>query len=111
MRLRNAKDTVRPTLQETLADVHPLELDECFHFLVKDGSTVWIRPKDGKWRRGTVLYESIMKFDKTGVIRQWHVEYGKGSNRKTEIFQPLWGNMKPDTPEVHELLRRNGYFV
>ena len=35
MRLRNAKDTVRPTIYETLADVHPLELDEGFHFLVK----------------------------------------------------------------------------
>ncbi len=80
-----------------------------------------------------MLYESIMEFDNTvstirsslsysihilidslsvqGVIRQFFVEYGKGPNKKTEIFQPLWGNMKPDTPEVHELLRRNGYFV
>ena len=39
MRLRNAKDTVRPTLQETLADIHPLELDEGFYFLVKVSTT------------------------------------------------------------------------
>ncbi|KAI0683326.1 hypothetical protein BC835DRAFT_750678 [Cytidiella melzeri] len=111
MRLRNDKDTVRPTLRETLADVHPLELDEGFHFLVKDGITVWIRPEDGKWRRGTVCYEGMMLFDKTGIIRQYYVQYGKGQNKKIEIFQPMWGNMKPDTPEVHVLLRRNGVFV
>ncbi|KAI0344202.1 hypothetical protein BDW22DRAFT_1355530 [Trametopsis cervina] len=110
MRLRNAKDTVPLTLRETLEDVHPSELDEGFHFIVRPGTIVWVRPADGQWRRGVAQYEGHMLTDDTGIIYQWYVAYGKGRHRKIEIFQPMWGNMKPDTPEVHELLRRNGFF-
>lgn len=32
MRLRNWKETVEPTIEETLADVHPRTLDEPFGY-------------------------------------------------------------------------------
>jgi hypothetical protein len=41
--------------------------------------------------------------------RQFGVRYSR--NKHFGIFVPIDGVMKPDTPEVRELLRRAGYFV
>lgn len=82
MRLRNAKDTVRPTLHETLNDVHPLDLDEPFHFLVdvrtvsplaqmhahpslQHGVPVWVKTSTSGWRRGTVLWPELTLYEET----------------------------------------------
>ncbi|KAH8101459.1 hypothetical protein BXZ70DRAFT_1007289 [Cristinia sonorae] len=110
MRLRNWKETVEPTIEETLLDVHPETLDQPFHWYIEPDITVWIKPADGKWRKGIVFAEwhTLYLHDR---IQQWYVEYGKGQHRKRELFAPLLGNMKPDTPEVRELLRKAGVFV
>ena len=42
------------------------------------------------------------------VEQSWWVYYGR---KKSGLFRPYDGDMKPDTPEVHELLRKAGVFV
>lgn len=44
------------------------------------------------------------------IERQWYVRYGRGQ-KYYDLFNPFHGNMKPDYPEVRELLRREGYPV
>jgi len=106
MQLRNWKETVPPTIEETLMDVHPLTLDEKWHWVVKENERVWIKTADGKWRRGRMFHEWHTEYTEKGRIIQYFVHYGKP--KKEEIFAPMLGNMKPDTPEMHELLRRAG---
>lgn len=49
--------------------------------------------------------------DVQGIVYQWAVEFGKGKHKQSGDCQPMYGNMKPDTPEVHELLRRSGVTI
>jgi hypothetical protein len=47
MRLRNWKETVEPTIEDTLRDVHPWTLDEPFHYYaeVRSSKSLFVIPK------------------------------------------------------------------
>ncbi|KAH9949473.1 hypothetical protein B0H21DRAFT_114251 [Amylocystis lapponica] len=110
MRLRNWKETVPPTIEETLMDVHPRSLDEPFHWGgIEWGLTVWVKTVEGKWCLGTVEFEGPTAYTERAIEQSFYVRYGR--NKKSDLFRPYDGNIKPDTPEVRELLRKAGYFV
>jgi len=111
MRLRNWKETVEPTIEETLADVHPRSLDESFHYYAPYGSKCWVKCEDHKWRRGTVISPSdLWRVLPDGTMdRCFDVLIDR--IKKVDTFVPTDGVMKPDTPEVRELLRLAGYFL
>jgi hypothetical protein len=78
MRLRNWKETVEPTIIDTLEDVHPHTLEEPFHWYAKvrfsqsqepdvsmspqHGQFVWVKPADGKWRHGQVVSDEFYRY-------------------------------------------------
>jgi hypothetical protein len=133
MRLRNFKETVEPTIIDTLEDVHPTTLDEPFHWYVKVrsrfffhamytpfhsipqvGSPVWVKTSNGKWRHGQVVHEEGYRYlPHIDAPLSMDCKFGvrHSRNKHTETFVPMDGVMKPDTPQVRELLRQAGYFV
>lgn len=108
MRLRNWKETVKPTIEEDLL-VHPRSLDEPFHWGgIESGLHVWVKTDEGKWVRGVVFFEGPTEFTPRAIVQSFFVNYGR---KKCGLFRPYDGNMKPDRPEIHELLRTAGVFV
>ncbi|KAF9466885.1 hypothetical protein BDZ94DRAFT_1157081 [Collybia nuda] len=115
MRLRNWKETVEPTIEDTLRDVHPHTLDCTFHWYAPPGTPVWVFAGEGKnqkWRQGLVGGEARTNDISQGVFRSYDVHYNVKRQRVVTRFIPgLQWEMKPDTPEVRELLREAGVFI
>jgi len=112
MRLRNYKETVEPTPEEWLRDdFQPRYLDEEFDWRVEKGSNVWVKLPEGKWVRGTVVFEEETVYKEWRRETSWCVSYGRTKPKKWGKFTPMHGDMKPDSHEVRELLRQAGYFV
>ncbi|TFK42147.1 hypothetical protein BDQ12DRAFT_677700 [Crucibulum laeve] len=117
MRLRNWKETVAPTIEDTLRDVHPHTLEEGFHWYAPPGQHVWIKcgdeeGKNVKWRQGTIGGEGDMVFCPMGPFRTYEVYYTvKRKEYKVLMTPGLQPELKPDTPEVRELLRQDGVFI
>ncbi|RDB24608.1 hypothetical protein Hypma_008210 [Hypsizygus marmoreus] len=114
MRLRNWKETVEPTIQDTLCDVHPHTLEEGFHWFAPPGTPVWVFAGEGrnkKWRQGKVWCEHDQVLHPRGIFRTYEVSYHYKKKKVFQLFTPgLQWEMKPDTPEVRELLREAGVF-
>ncbi|KDR68698.1 hypothetical protein GALMADRAFT_78099 [Galerina marginata CBS 339.88] len=118
MRLRNCKETVPCTIEDTLRDVHPRTLDEPFHWFASPGDPVWILSADEKgntrkWRKGNILGETgIVICDKLGILRTYGVRYKVNRQDVFVAVTPgLQPELKPDTLEVRALLREAGMFI
>lgn len=112
MRLRNFKETVEPTPEEWLRDdFQPRYLDEEFDWRVEKGSNVWVKLPEGKWVRGTAVFEEETVYKELRSETSWCVSCGRTKPKKWGKFTPMLGDMKPDSHEVRELLRQAGYFV
>jgi len=85
-----------------------IDLDDVFDFSPKSGEFVWVKAKTTTetWYKGLV-----MKGTKSGPIRQgkegtfYLVRYRHNLRR---YFAPLLGDIKPDTPEIRQLLNDAG---
>jgi len=117
MRLRNLKETIPYTIEDTLLDVQPHSLEEPFHWYAPPGSPCWIDSVDEngnnrKWRRGFIGCESRPVFSPKGIMRTYHVHYTVKRKPATVLVAPgLSPKLKPDSPEVRELLRQAGVFI
>ncbi|KAF8168521.1 hypothetical protein B0H34DRAFT_793110 [Crassisporium funariophilum] len=114
MRLRNYKETIPYTIEDTLLDVHPHSLERPFHWPASIGERVWVLAGDEKedyvrWRQGTVCSEKNKVYCDRGIFRTFSVRYFVKRRELVADFVPgLQMEMKPDSPEVRELLRQDG---
>ncbi|KAG2023725.1 hypothetical protein CC2G_001345 [Coprinopsis cinerea AmutBmut pab1-1] len=117
MRLRNYKETVPYTIEDTLLDVQPHSLDEPFHWCPRPGTPVWVKVSDGpgnplKWRKGNIEEEGSQVYTRQGIFRTYTVKTMIKRKPMMFTFVPgLQPELKPDSPEVRELLRVAGVFV
>jgi len=115
MRLRNWKETIPPTIEDTLRDVHPHSLYVGFHWYAPPGTPCWVfvgEGKNKKWRQGLVGGEGPQVLTNEGVFRTYEVSYNMNRQRVVNKFTPgIHWEMKPDSPEVRELLREAGVFI
>ncbi|TFK28345.1 hypothetical protein FA15DRAFT_691826 [Coprinopsis marcescibilis] len=125
MRLRNYKETAPYTIEDTLLDVHPHSLDEPFHWCPKPGAPVWVKVPDTpgnlvRWRKGQINDEGDLVYTqlasllllKQGIFRSYIVKVTvKRQELKYTFIPGLQPELKPDSPEVRELLRSAGVFV
>jgi len=117
MRLRNYKETVPYTIEDTLRDVHPHTLEEPFHWAASVGEPVLVLAGDEnglnrKWRKGYVIYEASQILTDWGIFYSYCVKYTVKRKEVASLFTPgLQMEMKPDTPEVRELLREAGVIM
>ncbi|KAI8983223.1 hypothetical protein BD414DRAFT_490287 [Trametes punicea] len=88
-----------------------LDLDEPMRCTFQDGESVWVKLKDSsEWVRGVVSGKGA----RTAATRD--VSPGEGvafpvryNKTKRDYFAPQNGEVKPDTPEVRELLAAGGW--
>jgi len=65
-----------------------------------------------KWRKGYVFYEGSQVLTDWGIFRSYYVKYTVKRKEVASLFTPgLQMEMKPDTPEVRELLREAGVIM
>ncbi|EGN92713.1 hypothetical protein SERLA73DRAFT_190738 [Serpula lacrymans var. lacrymans S7.3] len=111
MRLRNWKETVEPTIEDTLLDVHPHFIDEPFPWVFHNGNAAWVKV-DGKWVCGVIVTFERYHFDERNIWRVYLVRWGgRRKDHHQASFMTGDGNIKPDSPEVRELLRKEGVFI
>ncbi|KAI0358791.1 hypothetical protein OH77DRAFT_1447893 [Trametes cingulata] len=85
-----------------------LDLDEPMRCTFQDGEQVWVKLRESsEWVAGVVSGKGA----RTGATRDgegvlYPVRYSKA---KREYFSPQNGELKPDTPEVRELLAAGGW--
>ncbi|TEB26341.1 hypothetical protein FA13DRAFT_1053910 [Coprinellus micaceus] len=117
MRLRNWKETVPYTIEDTLLDVQPHSLDDPFHWCPQRGTPVWVKVPESededckhRWRKGVIEDELFERqYTHMGIFRTFVV--ATTIKRKPVLFTITPGiqpTLKPDSPEVRELLRRAG---
>ncbi|OSD05645.1 hypothetical protein PYCCODRAFT_1464992 [Trametes coccinea BRFM310] len=88
-----------------------LDLDEPMKCSFHEGESVWIRLKDSAhWVRGTLS----VKGPRTTATREgtgfaYPVQYEKDGKIRRDYFAPQNGELKPDTPEVRQLLADGGW--
>lgn len=117
MRLRNWKETIPYTIEDTLLDVQPHSLEETFHWCPPNGAPVWVNVPDAdgckpKWRKGMIMTEEDIVYSEKGIFRSYVVM--TTIKRKPVNFTITPGmdpSLKPDSPEVRELLRHAGVHV
>ncbi|KIJ98255.1 hypothetical protein K443DRAFT_680901 [Laccaria amethystina LaAM-08-1] len=106
---------VNPHMIDTLRDVHPHTLEETFHWYARPGTPVWVLSSSKKrpiptWRQGYVVSEHKTHFTPKGIFRSYSVQYIIGGETvKTVLCPGLEPELKPDTPQVRQLLREAGY--
>ncbi|KAH9891260.1 hypothetical protein C8Q73DRAFT_792683 [Cubamyces lactineus] len=85
-----------------------LDLDEPIKCTFQDGESVWIKLKDSaEWVPGVVSGKGARAAaTRDGEGMRYPVRYNK---TKREYFAPQNGELKPDTPEVRELLAAGGW--
>ncbi|KAF5314159.1 hypothetical protein D9611_006961 [Ephemerocybe angulata] len=117
MRLRNWKETAPYTIEDTLLDVQPHSLDEPFHWCPTGGTPVWVNVPDGdgckpRWRKGMITDEVEIVYTDKGIFRTFVVTTMiKRQAVNFTITPGLQPTLKPDSPEVRELLRVAGVHV
>ncbi|KAJ3013554.1 hypothetical protein NUW54_g1529 [Trametes sanguinea] len=88
-----------------------LDLDEPMKCSFREGESVWIRLKDSAhWVPGALSVKGARTTatrEGTGVA--YPVQYKKDGKTRRDYFAPQNGELKPDTPEVRELLAEGGW--
>ncbi|KAJ3501527.1 hypothetical protein NLJ89_g9296 [Agrocybe chaxingu] len=86
------------------------DLDEASDYPFQDQDSVWVCTKQKKWCPGKVTGRTP-RIGNTRIRKEGHfyaVSFGSRSHLR-KYFAPLNGEMKPDSEEVRELLRSDGW--
>ncbi|KAJ6614939.1 hypothetical protein B0H10DRAFT_2216200 [Mycena sp. CBHHK59/15] len=83
----------------------PRHIDQPWAYTFEANEPVWIRNND-KWIRGKIFSRPKPEILWSDELPHWNVIYQDTYGHKLRrYFSPLRGELKPDTPVVHELLR------